>query len=81
MVILVGGISEPLNLFPEFLRGVRRHPVSCPKVLPMEAYSPVEDLDKQVPILMVMKLDFPHVFGEFHLRKLRAGTLSKCFPN
>ena len=65
MVILVGGVSEPLEplLFPEFLRGVRKHQVSCPKALPMEAYSPVEDLDKQVPILMFVKLVFPRVLS------------------
>ena len=66
MVILVRGVSEPLNHFPEFLRGVQKHPVSCPKALSMEAYSPVDDLDKQVPFLMFMKLDIPHVFSEFH---------------
>ena len=43
LVILVGGVSESLNLFPEFCRGIREHPNSCFKALPMEAYSPVED--------------------------------------
>ena len=81
MVILVGGVSEPLNLFPDFLRGVQKHPVSCPKALPMEAYSPVEDLDKQVPILMFMNLDFPRVFSEFRLRKRLGGKRLKCLPN
>ena len=81
MVILVGGVSEPLNPFPQFFRGVRKDPVSCPKALPMEAYSPVEDLDKQVLTLMFMKLAFSRVFGEFHLQKQRGGRLLKCVPN
>ena len=47
----------------------------------MEAHFPVEDLDKQVPILIFMKLDFPRVFSEFPLGKRRWGTLLKCFRN
>ena len=30
---------------------------------------------------MFMKLDFPRIFIEFHLRKRRGGTLLKCLPN
>ena len=81
MEILIGGVGEPLNLLPEFLRGVRKHPVFGLQAMAMEADSPVEDLDKQVPILVFMKLDFPRVFSEFHLGKRRGGTLLKCFPN
>ena len=58
MEILIGGVGEPLNLLPEFLRGVRKHPVFGLQAMAMEADSPVEDLDKQVPILLFMKLDF-----------------------
>ena len=47
----------------------------------MEAYSPVEDVDKHVPILIFMKLVFPRIFSEFHLGKRRGGTLLKCFLN
>ena len=81
MATLASGVREPLNLFPGFLWGVQKHPVSCPKVLPMEPYSPVQDLDKQVWILMFMKRDFSRVFSEFHLRKRRGGTPLKCLPN
>ena len=80
MVMLVGGVSELLNLFPEFLRGVQKQTVFCPKALPMEAYTRVADLDKQVRILMLMKLDFPHVFSEFHLWKSPGETLLQCLP-
>ena len=81
MEILIGGVGEPLNLLPEFLRGVRKHPVFGLQAMAMEADSPVEDLDKQVPILVFMKLDFPRLFGEFHLRKRRGGALLKCLPD
>ena len=81
MEILVGGVGEPLNLLPEFLRGVQKHPVFGPQAMAMEADSPVEDLDKQVPILVLMKLYFPRLFGEFHLRKGRGGALLKCLPD
>ena len=71
MEILIGGVSEPLNLFPQFLRGERKHPVPGLQAMAVETYSPVEDLDKQVPILVFIKLDFPRVFSEFHLGKRR----------
>ena len=61
MEILIGGVSEPLNLFPQILRGERKHPVFDLQAMAMVAYSPVEDLDKQVPIL-VLNLIF-HVFS------------------
>ena len=67
MEILIGGVGEPLNLLPEFLRGVRKHPVFGLQAMAMEADSPVEDLDKQVPILVFMKLDFPRVSVNFTL--------------
>ena len=79
-VILLGGFSKPLNLFPELLQVVSKHPASCPSALPMAAYFPVEDLDKYTWIPMFMKLDSPRVFGERHLRKQRGGTLLKCLP-
>ena len=47
MKILIGGVSEPLNLFPQFLRGERKHPVPGLQAMAMETYSPIEDLDKQ----------------------------------
>ena len=81
MEILIGGVSEPLNLFPQFLRGERKHPVLGPQAMAMVAYSPVEDLDKQVPILVLIKFDFPRVFSEFHLGKRRGGALLKCLPD
>ena len=81
MEILIGGVGEPLNLLPEFPRGERKHPVLGLQAMAMEADSPVEDLDKQVPILMFIKLDFPRVFSEFHFGKRRGGTLLKCSPN
>ena len=81
MEILIGGVSEPLNLFPEFLRGERKHPVLGLQAMAMEAYSLVEDLDKQVPILVFIKLDFPRDFSEFHLGKRRGGALLKCLPD
>ena len=81
MEILIGGVGEPLNLFPEFFRVVRKHPVFGLQAMAMETDCPVEDLDKQVPILVFIKLDFPRVFSEFHLGKRRGGTLLKCFPN
>ena len=81
MVILVGGVGEPLNLFPEFLPGVRKHPVSGPQAMPMKASSPIDDLDKQVPILVFMKLDFPRLLSEFHLGEGRWGALLKCLPD
>ena len=81
MEILIGGVGEPLNLFPQFLRGERKHPVLGLQAMAMETYSPVEDLDKQVPILVFIQLDFPRVFSEFHLGKRRGGTLLKCFPD
>ena len=56
MEILIGGVSEPLNLFPQFLRGERKHPVLGLQAMAMVAYSPVEDLDKQVPILVFIKI-------------------------
>ena len=56
MEILIGGVSESLNLFPEFFWVVRKHPVLGLQAMAMEAYSPVEDLDKQVPILVFIKL-------------------------
>ena len=62
MEILIGGVSEPLNLFPQFLRGERKHPVSGLQAMAMEAYSPIEDLDKQVPIPCSLNLIF-HVFS------------------
>ena len=46
MEILIGGVSEPLNLFPEFFRGERKHPVFGLQAMAMEAYSLVEDLDR-----------------------------------
>ena len=61
MEILIGGVSEPLNLFPQFLRGKRKHPVPGLQAMAVETYSPIEDLDKQVPILVFIKLDFPRV--------------------
>ena len=81
MEILIGGVSEPLNLFPEFLWGERKHPVLGPQAMTMEPYSSVEDLDKQVPILVFIQLDFPCVFSEFHLGKRRGGALLKCLPD
>ena len=81
MEILVGGVGEPLNLLPQFLRGVRKHPVFGLQAMAMEAYSPVENLDKQVPILVFMKFNFLRVFSEFHLGKRRGGALLKCLPD
>ena len=81
MEILVGGVGEPLNLLPQFLRGERKHQVFGLQAMAMEAYSPVEDLDKQVRILVFIKLDFPRVFSEFHLGKRRGGALLKCLPD
>ena len=81
MEILVGGVGEPLNLLPEFLRGVRKHPVFGPQAMAMEADSPVEDLDKQVPILVFMKPDFPRLLSEFHLGEGRGEALLKCLPD
>ena len=81
MEILIGGVSEPLNLFPQFLRSKREHPVPGLQTIAMEAYSPVEDLDKQVPILVFIELDFPRVFSEFHLGKRRGGALLRCLPD
>ena len=81
MEILIGGVSEPLNLFPQFLRGERKHPVPGLQAMAVETYSPIEDLDKQVPILVFIKLDFPRVFSEFHLGKRRGGALLKCLPD
>ena len=81
MEILIRGVSEPLNLFPQFLRGKRKHPFPGLQAMAMETYSLVEDLDKQVPILVFIKFDFPRVFNEFHLGKRRGGTLLKCFPD
>ena len=81
MEILIGGVCEPLNLFPQFLRSKRKHPVPGLQAIAMETYSSVEDLDKQVPILVFIKLDFPRVFSEFHLGKRRGGALLKCLPD
>ena len=81
MEILIGGVGEPLNLFPEFLRGERKHPVLGLQAMAMETYSPVEDLDKQVPILVFIKLDFPRLLSEFHLGEGRGGALLKCLPD
>ena len=81
MEILVGVVGEPLNLLPEFLRGVRKHPVFASQAMAMEADSPVEDLDKQVPILVFMKLDFSRLLSEFHLGEGRGGALLKCLPD
>ena len=67
MVYFVGGVSESLHLFPEILRGVRKHSVSCPNAPPMKAHSPIEDLENQVPILMFMKFNFGRFLSEFHL--------------
>ena len=63
MEILIGGVSEPLNLFPQFLRSKRKHPVPGLQTIAVETYSPIEDLDKQVPILVFIELDFFHVFS------------------
>ena len=41
----------------------------------MKAYSPIEHLDRQVPVLMFVKLDFSRFLSEFHLRERRGGTL------
>ena len=81
MESLIGGVSEPLNLFPEFLSGERKHPVLGLQAMAMEAYSPVEDLEKQVPILVFINFDFPRVFSEFHLGEGRGGALLKCLPD
>ena len=77
----IGGVSEPFNLFPQFLRSERKHPVPGLQAMAVETYSPIEDLDKQVPILVFIKLDFPRVFSEFHLGKRREGALLKCLPD
>ena len=42
MEILIGGVGEPLNLFPQFVRGERKHPVFGLQTMAMETYSPVE---------------------------------------
>ena len=62
MEMFIGGVSEPLNLFPEFLRGERKHPVLGLQAMAVETYSPVEDLDKQVPILVFIKFRFSTCF-------------------
>ena len=77
MVILVPDVSKPPNLFPDCLWGVAKHLVSRPKAPPLKAYSPIEDLDKQAPMLMFMKLDFPLFFTDFRLPERRGGTLLK----
>ena len=80
MEILIGGVGEPLNLFPEFLWGERKHPVFGLQAMAMETYSLVEDLDKQVPILVFIKFDFPRVFSEFHLWKTTWGSTFEVPP-
>ena len=80
MEILIGGVSEPLNLFPQFLRGERKHPVLGLQAMAVETYSPVEDLDKQVPILVFIKLDFPRVFSLISLWKTTWGNTFEVIP-
>ena len=69
MEILIGGVGEPLNLFPEFLRGERKHPVLGLQAMAMEAYSPVEDLDKQVRSSCSLNLIFHVSSVNFTLEK------------
>ena len=49
MEILIGGVSEPLNLFPQFLRSKRKHPVPGLQAIAMETYSPIENFGQTSP--------------------------------
>ena len=59
----------------------QKDPVSGPKVPSMKGYSPIEDLDKQILIIMLMQPSFPRLLRDFHFRERRGRTLLKRFLN
>ena len=77
METFVGGVSEPLSLFPDHLRAVEKHSVPRSKARPMKAYRPIEDWDKQVLILLIITINCPGFLSEFQLRERASRTFLK----